>query len=84
MRRTLLRLGNYLAWNLPTSFFRPFSLPFAFQTRVADGFMYENGHMINIAFGYCSNNKIQGIMLNLECLRVKQQSKLGKPHIVTD
>ena len=60
MRKTLLKLGNYLAWNLPTSLARPFAMPLAYQTRVADGFMYENGHMINTAFGYCANNFLKG------------------------
>jgi len=35
-------------------------LPFVYQARVADGFVFENGNMINMAFGYCSNNKISG------------------------
>ncbi len=60
MRNTLLKLGNYLAWKLPTSLARPFSMPLSYQTRVADGFMYENGQMINTAFGYCSNNHLKG------------------------
>jgi hypothetical protein len=60
LRDNLFNIGNYLARHLPTSVARPFSLPFIYQTRVSDGFIYESGNMINMAFGYCANNKIRG------------------------
>jgi O-methyltransferase len=60
MRNTLLKVANYIAWKLPTSIIRPIAMPIAYQTKVADGFMYENGDMINTAIGYCSNNKMKG------------------------
>ena len=60
IRETLFNFGNYISRRLPTSIARPFTLPLIYQTRVSDGFIYENGNMINMAFGYCSNNKIEG------------------------
>ncbi len=60
LRVRLFKLGNYIAWILPTSIARPVMLPFIYQTRVADGFIYENANMLNVAFGYCYNNKITG------------------------
>lgn len=59
-RDTLFNIGNYISRRIPISVARPFSLPFIYQTRVADGFVYESGNMINMAFGYCANNKIAG------------------------
>ena len=60
MRDKFLKIANYLSWKLPTSFVRPVAMPLAYQTKVADGFMYENAYMINMAFGYCANNKMAG------------------------
>jgi O-methyltransferase len=60
IREKLFNLGNYFAGLIPTSLARPFIMPITYQTRVSDGFVYENGNMINTAFGYCSNNKIEG------------------------
>ena len=59
-RDTFFNIGNSIARRLSTSLVRPVSLPLIYQTRVADGFVYENGNMINMAFGYCANNKIKG------------------------
>src|SRR5258706_10782078 len=59
-RDTFFNIGNAIARRLSTSLVRPLSLPLIYQTRVADGFVYENGNMINMAFGYCANNKIAG------------------------
>lgn len=59
-RDTFFNIGNFLSRRIPTSIARPFSMPIIYQTRVADGFIYENGNMINMAFGYCANNKIEG------------------------
>lgn len=59
-RDKLFDIGNYLARRLPTSVARPLSLPLIYQARVSDGFIYESGNMINMAFGYCANNKIKG------------------------
>jgi hypothetical protein len=60
LRDKLFTIGNFVARSLPTSLARPFSLPLIYQTRVSDGFIYESGNMINMAFGYVSNNKISG------------------------
>jgi O-methyltransferase len=57
---SLLEVGRYLSRKMPASLFRPIAMPFTYQTRVADGFVFENANMINTAFGYCANNKIQG------------------------
>jgi len=59
-RDTLFNIGNYISRRIPASLARPISLPLIYQTRVADGLVYENGNMINLAFGYCANNKIKG------------------------
>ncbi len=59
-RDTILDIGNFLSRRIPSSLVRPVTLPLIYQTRVADGFIYENGNMINMAFGYCANNKIKG------------------------
>lgn len=59
-RDTLFNIGNSIARSVSTSLVRPVSLPLIYQARVADGFVYENGNMINMAFGYCANNKIAG------------------------
>lgn len=59
-RDTFFNIGNSIARRLSTSLVRPVSLPLIYQARVADGFVYENGNMINMAFGYCANNKIAG------------------------
>lgn len=59
-RETIYNIGNYLSRRIPPTVARPFSLPFIYQARVADSFVYENGNMINMAFGYCANNKISG------------------------
>jgi len=59
-RETTFKIGNFLSRRIPNSIARPFSLPLIYQARVADGFIYENGNMINMAFGYCANNKIRG------------------------
>ena len=60
LRETLFDIGNGIARRLPATLVRPLSMPFIYQARVADGFIYENGNMINMAFGYCFNNKISG------------------------
>lgn len=60
LRETLFNIGNSVARRLPTSLMRPLSMPFIYQARVSDGFVYESGNMINMAFGYCFNNKIAG------------------------
>jgi len=60
IRDTLFNIGNYVSRRIPPSLARPLSLPLIYQARVADGFIYENGNMINMAFGYCANNKIDG------------------------
>ena len=57
---TLFNIGNFISRRIPASIARPVSLPIIYQARVADGFIYENGNMINMAFGYCANNKISG------------------------
>jgi hypothetical protein len=59
-RDKLFNIGNYISRRVPTSIARPLSLPLIYQARVADGFVYESGNMINMAFGYCANNKIDG------------------------
>src|SRR5438552_1291704 len=59
-RDTMFNIGNAIARRVSTSLARPVTLPLIYQTRVADGFVYENGNMINMAFGYCFNNKIRG------------------------
>lgn len=59
-RESLFNIGNRIARRLPTSLMRPLSMPLIYQARVSDGFVYENGNMINMAFGYCFNNKIIG------------------------
>jgi O-methyltransferase len=59
-RETLFNIGNFISRRIPSSLARPVSLPLIYQARVADGFVYENGNMINMAFGYCANNKIVG------------------------
>jgi hypothetical protein len=59
-RDKLFNIGNYVSRRIPPSLARPLSLPLIYQARVADGFVYENGNMINMAFGYCANNKITG------------------------
>lgn len=53
-------IGNFISRRISTSLVRPVTLPLIYQTRVADGFIYENGNMINMAFGYCANNKVTG------------------------
>jgi O-methyltransferase len=60
IREAFFDIGNFIARRLSTSLVRPVSLPLIYQTRVADGFIYENGNMINMAFGYCANNKLTG------------------------
>jgi hypothetical protein len=60
LKNSLFEFGKYLSRRLPTSIMRPVALPFIYQARVADGFIYENGNMINMAFAYCANNKIAG------------------------
>jgi O-methyltransferase len=60
LRDTLFDIGNFISRRVSTSLARPVTLPLIYQTRVADGFIYENGNMINMAFGYCANNKIRG------------------------
>lgn len=60
LRDTFFDIGNFISRRLSTSLVRPVTLPIIYQTRVADGFIYENGNMINMAFGYCANNKIRG------------------------
>ncbi len=59
-RDKMFNIGNALARRVSTTLARPFTLPLIYQTRVADGFVYESGNMINMAFGYCANNKIDG------------------------
>lgn len=59
-RDTFFDIGNFVSRRVSTTVARPFTLPLIYQTRVADGFIYENGNMINMAFGYCANNKITG------------------------
>jgi hypothetical protein len=59
-RDTFFDIGNYISRRVSTTVARPLTLPLIYQTRVADGFIYENGNMINMAFGYCANNKIKG------------------------
>src|SRR5436190_2862494 len=59
-RDTMFNIGNAIARRVSTSIARPVTLPLIYQTRVADGFIYESGNMINMAFGYCANNKIAG------------------------
>lgn len=59
-REFFFDIGNYISRRIPPTVARPFTLPLIYQTRVADGFIYENGNMINMAFGYCANNKIRG------------------------
>lgn len=59
-RDTFFDIGNFISRRISTSLVRPITLPLIYQTRVADGFVYENGNMINMAFGYCANNKIKG------------------------
>ncbi len=60
LRNTIVNIGNYLARRLPTSVARIVTLPVIYQTRVADSFVFENGNMLNMAFGYCANNRIEG------------------------
>lgn len=60
LRDKLFDIGNFISRRISTSLARPITLPLIYQTRVADGFIYENGNMINMAFGYCANNKIKG------------------------
>ncbi|MEZ5428963.1 MAG: TylF/MycF/NovP-related O-methyltransferase [Pyrinomonadaceae bacterium] len=60
IREKLFNLGDYIARHLSTGLVRPVSLPLIYQTRVSDGFIYESGNMINMAFAYCSNNKMSG------------------------
>lgn len=60
IRESLFEVGNFISRRLPTSLVRPITLPLIYQTRVADGYIYDSGNMINMAFGYCSNNKIEG------------------------
>lgn len=60
IREKFFRVGDFFSHLVPTSLMRPFTLPVIYQTRVSDGFIYENGNMINTAFGYCFNNKIEG------------------------
>lgn len=60
LRESFFEIGNYISRRLPTSVARPITLPLIYQARVSDGFIYENGNMINMAFGYCANNKIKG------------------------
>jgi hypothetical protein len=60
LRDTFFNIGNSIARRISTSLARPFTLPLIYQTRVADGFVYESGNMINMAFGYLANNKIKG------------------------
>ena len=60
IRDSLLGIGKYVSRRLPTSILRPVTLPLIYQVRVADGFIYENGNMLNMAFAYCANNKIAG------------------------
>ena len=60
IRQSFFEGGNFIARRLPKNVGRPFTLPLIYQTRVSDGFIYENGNMINIAFGYCADNKIKG------------------------
>jgi len=60
IRKSFFEFGNFISRRIPSSLVRPFTLPIIYQTRVSDGFVYENGNMINMAFGYCFNNKIEG------------------------
>ena len=60
LRDKFFDIGNFISRRISTSLARPITLPLIYQTRVADGFIYENGNMINMAFGYCANNKIHG------------------------
>jgi hypothetical protein len=60
LRDKFFNIGNSIARRLSTSLVRPVTLPLIYQTRVADGFVYEQGNMINMAFAYCANNKIAG------------------------
>ena len=59
-RDTFFNIGNFISRRISTTLVRPITLPLIYQTRVADGFIYEDGNMINMAFGYCANNKIKG------------------------
>ena len=60
IREKLFEVGNYVARRLPTGLIRPITLPFIYQARVTDSFIYESGNMINMAFAYCANNKMEG------------------------
>jgi len=44
----------------PSPFLRIFSMPVNYQINSRDGLVYESARMINIAFAFCMNNKIQG------------------------
>lgn len=68
-RDRMFSIGNAIARRVSTTFARPFTLPIIYQTRVADGFVYESGNMINMAFGYCANNKIDGDYAEFGVLR---------------
>lgn len=45
---------------LPSPFLRIFSMPLSYQMNSKDSLIYESARMLNIAFAFCMNNKVDG------------------------